>query len=59
MNAGVPQGSVLGLILFFLIYVNDGFDEMLSMCRFFEDNNSLQYSSNNIAEVECSVYQAA
>lgn len=30
---------------------------MLSMCRLFADDNSLQYSSKNIAEMECSINQ--
>ena len=56
INAGVPKGSVLGPLLF-LIYVNAVSDKMLSMCRLFADDNSLQYSSNNIAEMECSINQ--
>ena len=56
INAGVPQGPVLGPLLF-LVYVNDVSDKMLSMSRLFADDNSLQYSSNNIAEMECSINQ--
>ena len=56
INAGVPQGSVLSLLLF-LIYVNDVSDKMLSLCRLFVNDNSLQLSSNNIAEMECSMNQ--
>ena len=49
--AGVPQGSVLGPLLF-LIYVNDVADNMLSMCRLFADDNSLQQCSYNMLDIE-------
>lgn len=51
ISAGVPQGSVLGSPLF-LIYVNDVAVNMLSMCRLFADDSSLQYSSNSILNIE-------
>ena len=49
--SGVPQGSVLGPLLF-LIYVNDIAENMLTMCRLFADDSSLQQSSYNVLDIE-------
>ena len=40
LTAGIPQGSVLGPVLF-IIYINDMPDRIQSLCRLFADDSKL------------------
>ncbi len=54
ITAGVPQGSVLGPLLF-LIYVNDIADKLISTTRLFADDSSLAVSSSDMNTIELNI----
>ena len=51
IKAGVPQGSVLGPILF-LLYINDLHNALSCEPRLFADDTLLLYSSKDMNQLE-------
>jgi hypothetical protein len=51
VSAGVPQGSVLGPLLF-KMYINDIAEKLISLSRLFADDTSFSYSNRDELQIK-------
>ena len=51
VSAGVPQGSVLGPLLF-IMYINDIAEKLISLTRLFADDTSFSYSNRDELQIK-------
>ena len=52
VSSGVPQGSVLGPLIFIIMYVNDLPDQVNSFCKLFADDAKLYKDLQNLEDFE-------
>ena len=54
VTSGIPQGSILGPILF-TIFINDLPDEITSVCKSFADDTKIYNDSKNHNDIQCDI----
>ena len=55
VKSGVPQGSVLGPLLF-ILYINDLPDNVVSMCKIFADDTKIYSNTLNQYALQQDIY---